>query len=186
MPYLVLEFEAEKDPVKKSDKLKLKMIDAATGKIVELEADCRSVRDTSREPTWAETQTASKALNKDVGTRISREEFQKMEAERDSYRQKLLSAQANIETKQVLIAKLEAEIGTLKDSTLNDKAKLLIGAALDGYIEELAANEQLESYDTAKKIYKHMTGMSWVSGEDEDDDDEEGDQLVDLRGLSDG
>lgn len=177
----MLSFEAVKDPVGKKDTISFKIMDTETGEVVEMSADARNVKHDKRQPTWAETSAASKVLNKDVGERISKEQFNKANAERDSYREKMLSAQQQLDSKKKIIDNLEAEIATLKDGTLNDAAKLIIGAALDRYIEELAANEQLDSYDLAKKIYKHMTGMSWVTGEEDDgDDDEEDERSSDL------
>lgn len=181
MPYLMLQFEAVKDPVGKKDTIKFKMIDTDTGAVVEMSADARNVKQENRQPTWAETTAASKVLGKDVGVHITKELFEHAKAERDSYRQKMLSAQNQVETKKKIIENLEAEISTLKDGTLNDHAKLIIGAALDRYIEELALNQQLESYDLAKKIYKHMTGMGWVQESEDEDDDEESEREGDFR-----
>jgi len=182
MPYLMLEFESVKDAVTKNEQLSLKMIDTDSGKVVEMSGSMSQAVMKNREPTWAETQAASQTLNKEVGEKITREEYDRIKAERDAYSQQVLSGKASIETKTKKIADLKREIEELKESTLNDKAKLLIAAALDGYIEELAANQQLESYEHAKKIYKHMAGMSWVTGDDEDDD-EEGDlaPFIDLH-----
>lgn len=180
MPHLMLKFSAEREVQDLAGQLvpngkehiSFIIIDTDKGKITELEADAKNIRQVEREPNWGELKTATETLGKEPGARTT-EEYRQLQAERDSYRQKMTSAQADLVAKNQLILQLNGEIQKLKEDDIDKLGgKDLLANALDSHIEELAASQRFEEYENAKKIFRRLTGHPWVG---EDDDDEEGD-----------
>ena len=189
MPYLMLSFEAVRDediaiyPVGKSkttrtnptgaERIKMTMIDTDTGKVVEFDAEAHNVKQIERAPKWAETHTAGQVLGKDPGKNVDLEAFRALEAERDSYRQKHLSAQETIRQKDDRIISLTDSLAELRKRDLNEESRHLLAASLDIHISELALSQNFEAYERAKKLYKALTGKAWVDEGSDDDDEEE-------------
>ena len=180
MPHLMLEFLAEREVQEKGGKLtpsgkehiSFRMIDTDHGKVIELKADASNIEQVEREPKWGELEAATHVLGKQPGAEQRLKELKKIEAERDSYRQKHLAAQAEMVAKNELIVKLNEQINKLKKSSMS-KYGDLIGNALTSHIEELAASMRFEEYENAKVVYEIATGQKWL--DDGSDLDEEGD-----------
>jgi hypothetical protein len=183
MPHLVLAFEANREvkDAKRSrsgipdltptgkESFKFKMIDTDKGEVVELSADATNIKQEVRPPNFAELDTASKALGKDVANEIALEQFQEIQAERDSYRQKHLSAENQINSQKRIIDSLDREVTELRDQTYTEPQRKILADALDEKIMQFAALQDWEKYESSKKMYRSLTGESWA------DDDEEGD-----------
>jgi hypothetical protein len=188
MPHLMLSFEATREMTQEEvgfgqirhkptgrESISFVMIDTDTNKVIELTAEASNVHQVEREPRWSEQHTAEQVL---VGKKpeLTQAEYEKMKAERDSYRQKHTSSQVEISRQKDQISDLMEKIKSLQARDFNNESMELLSAALDSYIIELAANQNFSSYELAKQIYHHLTGQAWADefGE-EGDDDEEGD-----------
>jgi hypothetical protein len=177
MPHLILAFEAEREmkdvkgrqvPTGK-DSFSFKMIDTDKGEVVELSADTKNVKQNVRQPNFAELDTASKALGKGVGEEIALKQYEELKAERDSYFKKNQAAETSINSQKRIISSLESEIALLKTETFDEQQKKILADALDEKIIQYAALQDFENYESAKKMYRKLTGHGWA------DDDEEGD-----------
>lgn len=178
MPYLMIEFEAH--PLKKGERISFKMIDTDNGKIVELEADASSVNQAERAPTPPEMELASRTLGKGIGGTVDQVSHDRVVKERNSYREKVLSAENVLRdvTKKSReaaekINALTAKLASAEEQTFDQDQKNLIAASLDHYMIYLLDSQQYASYEDAKKLYKVMTGRSYVDEGIEDDQEED-------------
>jgi hypothetical protein len=180
MPYLMLDFEAVKASTKKGkDHIKLRMINTDTGKVIEISGDLANAEHVERAPVWSETHTADQVLGHKIDGLVDESRLKQLEAERDSYRQKAVSAESSLRRKDENIAYLNGKLDEFRRRDLDDQSRARLAAALDVHIEELALSGNLEAYQKAKKLYKSLTGKAWV---DEGSDDDEEDDLGDLQG----
>lgn len=196
MPYLMLEFNAERLVTEKAgqmvptgdEKISFRMIDTETGKVVTLSADAKNVQQVERPANFGESHTASQVLGQEPGKPVSQhiqDRLENLEAERDSYRQKYMAAQTEIDKRKEQVKKREEEIVKLRQKVTTPMEDELIAAALDGYIYELAAGQQFSSYEDAKKLYRRLTGTPW-SDDGSGEDDEEGDCSGNTPGFATG
>lgn len=186
MPHLVLEWSATREvgqveigmdqfemkPTGREE-ITLRMIDTATGKITEISADVNKLTQTERKPNWGETHTASEALGKGVGEKISKAEYYRLQAAMESYRSKQLAAQIKIDELRRELADKKKTLAKAPKA-LPTEDKNLLGNAIESYIEYLLDNDQYKTYEDMKRLYKIVTGRSWLP---EDDDDEEDPQV---------
>jgi len=186
MPHLMLYFEATRQmkdigeefgQIKHiptgQENIKFVMIDTDKNQVIELEAEAIKVKQIQREPKWAEKHALDQVLS-GGDPNLARAELERVEAERNSYREKHLSAKSEIERQEKSIKELIEELKTLRHRDLSDESVRIIEQALDSYIMELAGTKSFTDYNLAKELYHHMTGHAWAD-EFGDDDDEEGD-----------
>ena len=182
MPHLILGFSAEREMVEKFMKngstkvvptgkqtLDFKFIDTDKGEVTEFSADATNIKHEVRAPNYAEMHTATQVLNRDPGETIALKQFEEVTAERDSYRQKHLAAQSQINTQSRVVEDLKRTNQELMLDKLDASEKALIGDALDVKIMELAAVQDYDGYEKAKKLYRRMTGHGWADDDQEVD-----------------
>lgn len=175
MPYLLLDFVSEQDEIQRSGKdgslrtkatgkghFKLIAINTDKGEVVEIETDTINAVQSLRPPSFAEITAAQKVINKGVDSKA-------LEAERDSWRGKALSAQEQIDGKDRLIEKLNKENKELRNRDFDDEARKVMADAIESRITELAYEQNFPAYEKAKKIYKQLTGQSWLDDDEEED-----------------
>lgn len=152
MPHLMLNFEATRD-VQKTDgqlvptgkeSIAFKIIDIDKGKVVELSADASNVKQIERAPTFAESHVASQVLAREPGRNVDKATHDRIVAERDSYREKHTSSQVTINRQRDELTTAHNRITEMKAKLkdFDEDGKLLLGAALDQYIEVLASTQQ--------------------------------------------
>jgi hypothetical protein len=180
MPHLILEFKADRDvqeiagqlvPTGK-DHISFRMIDTDHGKVIELEADAKNIRQVERAPSWGETKIATETLGRTPGAdTVDAKIHEAMRAERDKLKTEMESAKADLVAKNRLVLSLNQKIQDYEASDVTEGRDLL-ASALDSYLEELAASQDFDRYNQGKRIYRQLTGEKWV---DDGEDDEEGD-----------
>jgi uncharacterized coiled-coil DUF342 family protein len=177
MPHLLLSFAAEQDHSETyrergnlkppgREKIYFKVIDTDKGSVVEMSAEAFNVRQEERPPTHAELHTASQVLGKEPGENIALKQYEELKTERDSYRQKHTSALSTIATQKNIISSNESKIRKLEAEVVAPDEKKVVAAALDGHILQMAAEGNFEAYEEAKKLYRKMSGESWVDDDD--------------------
>jgi hypothetical protein len=188
MPHLLMSFEATRaeetiDGKRRpsgQEHIAMTIMDTEKGKVVEIAADATNVQQVERAPVWGETHTASQVL-RGGGDSALQVQFDRVSAERDSYRQKHASANITIEKQQNQLQEREKEILELKSKLKEyegeggEESKRVIADALDGHAETLALTQNFEDYERAKRLYRRFSGKPWV---DEGDDDLEGDLTI--------
>jgi hypothetical protein len=178
MPHLVLEFKADREvqeiagqlvPSGKEN-LSFRMIDTDTGKVTVLNCDAKNLHHEEREPTWGETKIATETLNRTPGEDlVSRKVHEVVRDQRDKLNAELSEAKADLVVKNDALVKASTKVAEYESQDVTDGRDIL-ASALDSYLEDLAAAMDFDRYEQGKKIYRRLTGQSWV-----DDGEEEGD-----------